>query len=177
MTTHLSTRACTSRTATARGGRSQPEFPWLTAGETATAELRVGDAERSRTSTLPGRAFTSGHLDVMEYEQRLETLSTTRTHRDLAGLTSDLPVAALLRSDPDRLARRRRAARLALALHTAAAGLAVVLCWLVWLTVALTADAWYPWPIWPLLGAALGVASHALATMPLTRQPQTDTCR
>jgi hypothetical protein len=81
---------------------------------------------------------------------------------------------SLLRADPERLARRRRAARLALGIHTGAAGLSVVLCWLVWLTVALTAHVWYPWPVWPLLGAALGVASHALATLPLTRQPLAD---
>ena len=81
-------------------------------------------------------------------------------------------MTTLLRSDPDRLARRRRTARLALAVHTGAAALAVVLCWLLWLTIALTVHAWYPWPVWPLLGAALGVASHALATLPLTRRPR-----
>ena len=146
MTTHLDTRACTSRTAT----------------DTATAGLRIGDDERTRTSALLGRAFTSGHLDVEEYEQRLEALASTRTHRDLAELTGDLPTANLLRSDPERLTRRRRVARLALAVHVAAAALAVVLCWAVWLVVALTAEVWYPWPVWPLLGAAAGVVPHAL---------------
>jgi hypothetical protein len=173
MTTHLSTRACTTRTATAGRARPTSHRPTSGAGET-TEDLRVGDAERSQTSALLGRAFTSGHLDVLEYEQRLEALATTRTHRDLAGLTGDLPVATLLRSDPDRLARRRRAARLALAVHTGAAVLTVVLCSLVWLIVALTAHAWYPWPIWPLLGAVLGVASHALGTLHLTRRPPAD---
>lgn len=169
--THLSTRTCTSRTATIGG--SGPGAVWSTAGvgPSAPAMLRIGDAERSRTSALLGRAFTSGHLDALEYEQRLEVLSATRTHRDLAELTGDLPLETLLRSDPERLARRRRAARLALAVHTGAATLAVVLCWLIWLALAPTVQAWYPWPVWPLLGAALGVASHAVATLPLTRQP------
>jgi hypothetical protein len=158
MTTHLDTRPCARRTA-------------ISTTPAATADERVGDAERLRTSHLLGRAFTSGHLDVVEYEQRLEALAATRTHRDLATLTDDLPVAALLRSDPERLAHRRRVARLALAIHVTAAALAVVLCWSVWLVIALTADVWYPWPVWPLLGAAAGVLPHALATLPLTRRP------
>jgi hypothetical protein len=171
--THLSTRTCTSRTATTGGGGSGPGALWPTTGvdESTPATLRIGDLERSRTSALLGRAFTSGHLDALEYEQRLEVLSATRTHRDLAELTGDLPLQTLLRSDPERLAQRRRAARVSLAIHTGAATLAVVLCWLIWLALALTVQAWYPWPVWPLLGAALGVASHALATLPLTRQP------
>jgi hypothetical protein len=40
-------------------------------------------------------------------------------------------------------------------LLSAAVGLAV------WLIVALTAGARYFWPVWPLLGGAIGVASHA----------------
>ncbi len=32
----------------------------------------------------------------------------------------------------------------------------------VWLAVGLTAGAWYFWPIWPILGAGIGVLAHAL---------------
>lgn len=135
----------------------------------AVASLRIGDAERAGAAALLGRAFTSGHLDVCEYEQRIESLTGAGTHGDLAGLSADLPVADLLRTDPDRLARRQRAVRLGLVVHVAAAALAVVLCWTVWLVVALTVGAWYPWPVWPLLGASAGVASHALVVSAVHR--------
>jgi hypothetical protein len=32
----------------------------------------------------------------------------------------------------------------------------------VWLAVGLTAGGWYFWPVWPILGAGIGVLSHAL---------------
>ncbi len=38
----------------------------------------------------------------------------------------------------------------------------VVIVLAVWLTVGLTAGAWYFWPIWPILGAGIGVIGHAL---------------
>jgi hypothetical protein len=30
----------------------------------------------------------------------------------------------------------------------------------IWLAVGIAAGAWYPWPIWPILGWGLGVAGH-----------------
>jgi hypothetical protein len=55
----------------------------------------------------------------------------------------------------------------------------VVIVLAVWLAVGLTAGAWYFWPIWPILGAGIGVISHALpirfATRPLChRTPVVD---
>jgi hypothetical protein len=38
----------------------------------------------------------------------------------------------------------------------------VVIVLTVWLAVGLTAGAWYFWPIWPILGAGIGLASHAI---------------
>jgi hypothetical protein len=38
----------------------------------------------------------------------------------------------------------------------------VVIVLTVWLAVGLTAGAWYFWPIWPILGAGIGVVGHAL---------------
>jgi len=38
----------------------------------------------------------------------------------------------------------------------------VVVVLTVWLAVGLTAGAWYFWPIWPILGAGIGVLGHAL---------------
>ena len=38
----------------------------------------------------------------------------------------------------------------------------VVIVLTVWLAVGLTAGAWYFWPVWPILGAGIGVLGHAL---------------
>ncbi|WP_170861043.1 2TM domain-containing protein [Trujillonella endophytica] len=38
------------------------------------------------------------------------------------------------------------------------------LLWTVWLVVGLTADAWFPWPLFPMAGWGIGLAFHAWAT-------------
>ena len=38
----------------------------------------------------------------------------------------------------------------------------VVIVLRVWLAVGLTAGAWYFWPMWPILGGGIGVASHVI---------------
>ena len=47
-------------------------------------------------------------------------------------------------------------------LHLAAYLAMVVIVLTVWLAVALSAGAWYFWPIWPILGAGIGVVGHAV---------------
>jgi hypothetical protein len=47
-------------------------------------------------------------------------------------------------------------------IHLAAYLTMVVIVLTVWLAVALTAGAWYFWPIWPILGAGIGVLGHAI---------------
>ena len=47
-------------------------------------------------------------------------------------------------------------------IHLAAYLAMVVIVLTVWLAVGLTAGAWYFWPIWPILGAGIGVIGHAL---------------
>ena len=47
-------------------------------------------------------------------------------------------------------------------LHLAAYLLMVVVVLTVWLAVALSAGAWYFWPIWPILAAGIGVLGHAI---------------
>ncbi|MGE2717298.1 DUF1707 domain-containing protein [Mycolicibacterium litorale] len=124
--------------------------------------VRVGDDDRQRTATLLGLALTQGYLDMVDYEQRLQTAFTARTGAELHGLTADLPVATLRRNDPARRAALRRAARRSVHWHLAGYLTMVVIVLTVWLAVGLTAGAWYFWPIWPILGAGLGVLAHAL---------------
>jgi hypothetical protein len=51
-------------------------------------------------------------------------------------------------------------------LHLAGYLTMVVIVLTVWLAVALSAGAWYFWPIWPILGAGIGVLGH---TIPIKR--------
>jgi hypothetical protein len=39
----------------------------------------------------------------------------------------------------------------------------------VWAAVAVTTSASYFWPIWPILGGAIGLVSHALAVRPAVK--------
>jgi Domain of unknown function (DUF1707)/2TM domain len=127
-----------------------------------TPAVRAGDSDREKTATLLGRALANGYLDMAEYEIRLQSAFTAPTRTDLRSLTADLPVDYLTRTDPARRQARRRAARRGVQLHLAAYLAMVVIVLTVWLAVGLTADAWYFWPVWPILGAGIGVLGHAL---------------
>lgn len=129
---------------------------------TAPLSTRIGDDDRTRTASLLGLALTQGYLDMTDYEQRLSDAFAARNGAELRALTADLPVAALRRSDPVRRAARRRAARRSVAWHLAGYLAMVVIVLTVWLAVGLSTGSWYFWPIWPILGAGIGVVGHAL---------------
>ena len=124
--------------------------------------VRAGDADREKTATLLGLALAEGYLDMAEYEARVQTAFTAPTRSDLRTLTADLPVERLRRNDPRRREARRRAARRGVHVHLAAYFTMVIVVLTVWLMVGLTAGAWYFWPIWPILGAGIGVLGHVL---------------
>ncbi|GAB3235836.1 DUF1707 domain-containing protein [Mycolicibacterium hippocampi] len=130
--------------------------------ESVTTGLRAGDHDRESVATLLGQALAQGYLDMGEYEKRLQAAFAAQTTPELRHLTSDLPLAQLRRSDPRRRAARRAAARRGVAFHLAAYLAMVVVVLTVWLVVGLTAGAWYFWPIWPILGAGIGVVAHAV---------------
>jgi hypothetical protein len=128
-----------------------------------TTGLRAGDRDRENTADVLGQALARGYLDMPEYERRVQAAFSTSTSTELRELLADLPLADLRRSDPRIRAARRRAARLSVRLHVAAYLAMVVIVLTVWLAVALSAGAWYFWPIWPILGAGIGVLGHAVA--------------
>ena len=141
-----------------------------------TPVVRAGDADRERTATLLGQALTEGFLGMTEYESRLQSTFTAHTRAELQALTADLPVDHLKRNDPRRREARRRAARRSVQFHLAGYLAMVVIVLTVWLAVGLSAGAWYFWPIWPILGAGIGVLGHALPVRfalsgPCGRQP------
>ena len=128
---------------------------------TATS-VRAGDRDRERTANLLGQALAQGYLAMDEYESRLQATFAAHTIAELRRLVTDLPLTHLRRNDPQRRAARRRAARLGVRIHLGAYVAMVVIVLTVWLAVGLTAGAWYFWPIWPILGAGVGLASHAI---------------
>lgn len=132
---------------------------------TTTTTHRAGDIDRQRTAARLGQALAQGYLELPEYEQRVQEAFQTQTTGELRELVADLPLARIRRADPRRRAAKAAAARKGLAFHFAAflAVNAIVLT-----TWAATGVAYF-WPIWPILGTAIGLVSHALAVRPLTK--------
>jgi DUF1707 SHOCT-like domain/2TM domain len=128
----------------------------------AVTSVRAGDDDRDRTATQLGQALAQGYLAFDEYDSRLQATFAAHTTAELRQLVADLPLAQLRRNDPKRQAARRRAARLGVRIHLGAYLTMVVIVLTVWLAVGPTAGEWYFWPIWPILGAGIGVASHAI---------------
>jgi len=124
--------------------------------------VRAGDRERERTATQLGQALAQGYLALDEYETRLQATFAAHTAAELHDVVADLPLDRILRNDPQRQHARRRAARRGVQIHLAAYLAMVLIVLTVWLAVGLTAGAWYFWPIWPILGAGIGVIGHAL---------------
>ncbi|MCV7074398.1 DUF1707 SHOCT-like domain-containing protein [Mycobacterium szulgai] len=122
---------------------------------------RAGDHDRQKTAALLGQALAQGYLQLDEYEERLQRAFQTQVTGELRGVLADLPLDRIRRADPRRRAARVAAARRAVRIHLGAylAMVAVVLA--VWAAVAATTDATYFWPIWPILGGAIGFISHA----------------
>jgi hypothetical protein len=127
-----------------------------------SAIIRVGDHDRVATADVLSQALAQGYFDLGEYETRVQSAFAAQRADELRRIVADLPVAHLRRTDPRRIAARKNAARASVRLHLGAYAAMVVIVLTVWLAVALTAGAWYFWPIWPILGGAIGVVGHAL---------------
>ncbi|MEW2482037.1 DUF1707 domain-containing protein [Mycobacterium sp. NPDC051198] len=123
---------------------------------------RAGDRERSRTANDLGQALTQGYLTMPEYEDRLQSTFQAQTADQLRRLVADLPVGRLRRHDPRRHAAQQRAARMSVRIHLAAYLAGALLMLGIWLAVGLGGGGWYFWPVWPIMGWGIGVASHAI---------------
>jgi hypothetical protein len=125
--------------------------------------IRIGDRDRQTTADLLSQALAQGYFDLTQYETRVQAAFAAETAEELHRVVADLPVEHLRRTDPRRIAARKSAARASVRFHLAgyAAMVAVVLT--VWLAIALTTGATgYFWPIWPILGGAVGLLGHTL---------------
>ncbi|MGO9385527.1 MAG: DUF1707 domain-containing protein [Mycobacterium sp.] len=130
---------------------------------------RAGDRDREKTAARLGQALAQRYLELDEYEQRVQAVFQTHTTGELRELVADLPLDRIRRADPRRRAARIAAARLGVRIHLAAYLAMTVVVLTVWAAVAVTTGASYFWPIWPILGAAIGLVSHALAVRPVTK--------
>lgn len=123
---------------------------------------RAGDRERAQTANDLGQALTQGYLTMPEYEDRLQSTFQAQTADQLRRLVADLPVGRLRRHDPRRHAAQQRAARMSVRIHLAAYLAGALLMLGIWLAVGLGGGGWYFWPVWPIMGWGIGVASHAI---------------
>lgn len=125
---------------------------------------RIGDRERDAAAELLGVAAAEGLVDLAELDARLGAVFAARTRGDVDRVTADLPVGwrrgQELRAAAD---RAHDLARAGLRGHVAAYVGVMVLLVAIWLTVGLTAQSWYPWPVWPALGWGIGLAGHLRA--------------
>ncbi|OBG78122.1 MULTISPECIES: DUF1707 domain-containing protein [unclassified Mycobacterium] len=128
-----------------------------------TTATLAGNRDRERTADLLGQALAQGYLQLDDYDQRLQAIYQTHTAHELRQLLGDLPLDRIRRHDPRRRAARIAAARRGVRAHLAAYLAMVVIVLTVWAAVALTTDATYFWPIWPILGAGIGLVSHAVS--------------
>jgi hypothetical protein len=119
------------------------------------ADVRASDRERERVVSSLREHAGEGRLDMDELAGRLDRAYAARTRAELAALTADLPEFSsrppVVEHDP-----RRRELRSHITPFVAVNVLLVA----VW---ALT-GAGYFWPVWPILGWGIGVASHASET-------------
>ena len=130
---------------------------------TTPLELLAGDRDREKTADLLGQALAQGYLQLPDYEARLDAVFRTHTAGELRQVLTNLPVECIRRRDPRRRAARVAAARRGVRLHTGAYLAMAVVVLTVWAAVAATTTATYFWPVWPLLGGAIGLAGHAMS--------------
>jgi Domain of unknown function (DUF1707)/2TM domain len=136
----------------------------LEPGDERRASLRASDADRERVAEALRQHHVDGRLDAEELTQRLDRAYAAKTFGELDAITTDLPpiqaparAGAPLRPrppDPGR-ARARAAFQRHLLWYLCINGLLVV----IW---ALTGFGYF-WPVWPILGWGIGLASHAFA--------------
>ncbi len=130
----------------------------------ADPDLRVGDIDRQRVAALLGEAATAGYLRLDEVDERLTTVWSATTSRELSAVASDLPVQLRrARACREAAAVVRDVARRSLRAHLGCYVAVMALLVAVWLVIGLTGGSCYPWPVWPALGWGIGVVRHVRA--------------
>jgi hypothetical protein len=136
-----------------------------------TPSTLAGNRDREKTADLLGQALAQGYLQIDEYEARLQAVYQTHTAPQLHELLTDLPVDRIRHHDPRRRAALIAAARRGVRIHFGAYVAMVAIVLTVWAAVAVTTSATYFWPVWPILGGAIGFISHALSIPRVKQSP------
>jgi hypothetical protein len=159
--------------------REQPSRNPITdvVGLTATSvsrAVRASNDDRRRVMDLLQAHYVTGRLDAAELEQRIEGALAAKTLADLDALLADLPQTVATggsQSSVDEPFRRRRrhgkrrhGAEVGFGAHAASYLLVITMLVTIWL---LTTPGGYFWPVWPMLGWGIGLASHGLAVLGL----------
>lgn len=114
----------------------------------AAGDLRASDADRERALDALRRHGGEGRLTLEELEERSDGVLAARTRQQLWDLLDDLPAerrTPTMRGDPG--------LRSHLTVYLAVNGMLIA----IW---ALTGMGYF-WPIWPMMGWGIGLASHA----------------
>ncbi|WP_225992910.1 DUF1707 SHOCT-like domain-containing protein [Actinomadura rudentiformis] len=121
-------------------------------------EMRASDADRDRVATALREHCAEGRITMDELHERLEATYAAKTLGDLQEVTSDLPeedlyalpVPASHRSTTN-LPAKQNFGEISLtgpaAMWASWASVSAI-CFTVWLIVALTTGAAYPWFLW-----------------------------
>ena len=120
------------------------------------ATLRASDAEREHHVELLREHAGEGRLTPEELSERLDRAYEARTRGELSAVLDDLPA---IRPARDRVARAARD-RAGFYSHLTTYLLVNLMLIGIWAATG----AGYFWPVWPLLGWGIGVASHASET-------------
>src|SRR5215212_4919077 len=138
----------------------------------APRTLRASSDDRQRVVDWLQAQYVAGRLDASELEERVERALAARTLADFDALLSDLPALEPDGTPSERLdgphGRRRRrhgGAEKGFGAHATSYVLVIALLVSIWL---LTTPGGYFWPVWPMLGWGIGLASHGLTTRRLT---------
>jgi hypothetical protein len=128
----------------------------------ADGHLRAGDTDRDHITLLLGEAFALGYLTIAEFETRCGQVPLAVTRQDLRNLLADLPADPAGRMVSAARMSRKAAALRGVRIHLLCYLGAALIMLAVWTATALMSNAWYFWPVWPILGGGIGVLSHAL---------------
>jgi hypothetical protein len=133
----------------------------LAPSNAASGATRVGDRERDELILLLGDAFADGLLTREEFDTRSAAALAARNVGDLAVLTEDLPATwRTQRSQSRHSARQAREAARRVGTEVRRYAAVMLLLLMIWLVAGLTAQAWYPWFVWPAIGWGIGLLAR-----------------
>ncbi|MGE3272747.1 MAG: DUF1707 domain-containing protein [Chloroflexota bacterium] len=131
---------------------------------------RAGNDDRQRVADQLQAHYVDGRLSSSELEERLEQTMAAQTFADLDRVLADLPELPTASEPAEYPTRRQQRAERRRARHAGgeqsfrahATSYLLVMALLVGIWLVTTPGGYF-WPIWPMLGWGIGLASHGLA--------------